>query len=294
MPAQAGGVQRPDAAAGAPNPQHLLALAYSFVQEVYPELLRRPSTAVPFWMTWLDGFSGYSRRRFRDLLELLHRRKSELRTLCWWSSFWAMFLPLFLLLVRLLFKVRIADRFLVSLLFFCPLASFLLWGGRSPVRAGCVDGMEQAAAGSLGKHWPRSYRRLWIAPGGLAALLEDDDAFALLLQRFLNEHQVPYSLPLYGPDGRYLFAAPEKVPVLAKALLRAVGKGRDNELFVLLVDLLELDDYLEPMLRRGEGGAGAASSGDTPLSLAAGTGFAAIVATAKANGRQPRSTIGTN
>ena len=40
-----------------------------------------------------------------------------------------MFLPLFLLLVRLLFKVRIADRFLVSMLFFCPLASFLLWGG---------------------------------------------------------------------------------------------------------------------------------------------------------------------
>src|SRR6185437_11687241 len=49
--------------------------------------------------------------------------------------------------------------------------------------------------------------------------------------------------------GRYLFAAPEKVPVLAQALLRAVGKGRDNELFVLLVDLLELDDYLEPILR---------------------------------------------
>ena len=44
--------------------------------------------------------------------------------------------------------------------------------------------------------------RYGLAPGGLAALLEDDDAFALLLQRFLNEHQVPYSLPLYGPDGR--------------------------------------------------------------------------------------------
>ncbi len=81
-------------------------------------------------------------------------------------------------------------------------------------------------------------------------MLEDDDAFSLLLQRFLSEHQVPYSLPLYGPEGRYLFAAPEKVPVLADALLRAVGKGRDNELFVLLADLLELDDCLDPLLRR--------------------------------------------
>ena len=37
--------------------------------------------------------------------------------------------------------------------------------------------------------------------------------------------------------------------VLAQVLLRAVGKGHDNELFVLLVDLLELVDQLEPLLR---------------------------------------------
>ncbi len=91
--------------------------------------------------------------------------------------------------------------------------------------------------------------RYGLAPGGLSALLEDDDAIALLTQRFLGEHQVPYTLPLYDRDGRYLFAAPGKVPVLASALLRAVGRGRDNELFVLLADLLELDDALDPLLR---------------------------------------------
>ena len=90
--------------------------------------------------------------------------------------------------------------------------------------------------------------RYGLAPGGLAALLEDDDAFSLLLQRFLAEHHVPYRLPLYGPDGRYLFAAPEKVPVLAGALKRAIGRGRDNELFVLLADLLELDEALAGLL----------------------------------------------
>jgi hypothetical protein len=91
--------------------------------------------------------------------------------------------------------------------------------------------------------------RYGLAPGGLAALLEDDDAFALHLQRFLSEHQVPYTLPLYNEEGRYLFAAAAKVPVLADALVRAVGRGRDNELFVLLADLLELDDCLDPLLR---------------------------------------------
>src|SRR5262249_9329346 len=48
--------------------------------------------------------------------------------------------------------------------------------------------------------------------------------------------------------GRYLFAAPGKVGVLASALMRAVGKGHDNELFVLLADLLELADDLGPLL----------------------------------------------
>src|SRR5262249_59479555 len=70
--------------------------------------------------------------------------------------------------------------------------------------------------------------RYGFAPGGLAELLEDDDAFSLLLQRFLAEHHVPYRLPLYGADGRYLFAAPRKVSVLAAALRRAIGRGRDN------------------------------------------------------------------
>ncbi len=37
--------------------------------------------------------------------------------------------------------------------------------------------------------------------------------------------------------------------MLASALLRAVGQGRDNELFVLLADLLELDDALDPLLK---------------------------------------------
>src|SRR5205085_735688 len=72
---------------------------------------------------------------------------------------------------------------------------------------------------------------------------------ALYLQQFLAEHNVPYPVPLYDRRGQYLFAAPGKIEALAGALLHAVGKGRDNELFVLLVDLLELVNDIGPLLR---------------------------------------------
>ncbi|MFO0880908.1 MAG: hypothetical protein U0840_26585, partial [Gemmataceae bacterium] len=87
------------------------------------------------------------------------------------------------------------------------------------------------------------------APGGLELLLEDDDLFSEQLQRFLAEHQVPATVPLYDEQGRYLFVLPRKVEVLSQALLDGVARGRDNELFVLVADLLELDDALEPLLQ---------------------------------------------
>src|SRR5262249_450252 len=54
-----------------------------------------------------------------------------------------------------------------------------------------------------------------MGPGGLAALLENDRQLALHLQRFLAHHQVPFSLPFYDSEGRYLFASPGKIEVLA-------------------------------------------------------------------------------
>jgi uncharacterized protein (DUF58 family) len=78
-----------------------------------------------------------------------------------------------------------------------------------------------------------------VGPGGLALLLEDDVAMSHHVQRFLAEHQVTHPYPLYDSDGRYHFRAPAKYGVLADALLAAVTRGKDNELFVLLADLLE-------------------------------------------------------
>jgi uncharacterized protein (DUF58 family) len=88
-----------------------------------------------------------------------------------------------------------------------------------------------------------------LPPGALTIMHEDDDAFAVALQEFLGQHQVPYSVPMYDSRGKYLFASREKVEVLSAAMLRAVRRGRDNELFVLLADLFELTDGMEPLRR---------------------------------------------
>src|SRR5262249_33658032 len=88
-----------------------------------------------------------------------------------------------------------------------------------------------------------------LGPGSLAILMEDDRLLSVHLQRFLADHRVPYCLPLYDDQGRYVFAAPAKIKVLANALLRSVAVGHDNELFILAADLLELEDDLAPLLR---------------------------------------------
>jgi hypothetical protein len=91
--------------------------------------------------------------------------------------------------------------------------------------------------------------RYGLGPGGLALLLEDDRECSRYVQRFLIEHQVSCPMPFYNAQGKYLFHSPGKIDVLAKALTDAVLHGRDNELFVLLVDFLEAGPHLEKILR---------------------------------------------
>ncbi len=88
-----------------------------------------------------------------------------------------------------------------------------------------------------------------LGPGGLARLMEDDDAFGEALSRFLAEHQVATPLPLYDEAGRYLFVAPHKFSCLATALLNSVRRARDNEVFVLMVDGLDAGDALQSLER---------------------------------------------
>ncbi len=245
-----------DAAAQTPildriDPDSLLPLAYSYASEVYPYLMDRGLNSMPLWMQIIDAFPGYGRRRV-SFWGRFHRWKRPLFNLT------LKVIPALVFLGNVLLTAAVLGGmvelnplthlglFLLSAL--VPPAALLL-GGLFILGTLIFSGRTLRSA-----YWRKRLAALFsvrygLAPGGLAALLEDDDQFALLTQRFLAEHHVPYRLPLYDAAGNYLFAAPEKVSVLAGALLRAVGKGRDNELFVLLVDLLELDDHLEPLLR---------------------------------------------
>jgi hypothetical protein len=55
-------------------------------------------------------------------------------------------------------------------------------------------------------------------------------------------------LVLYDKQGRYRFRSEGKIPVLAASLLRAVGRARDNELYVVLADLAELGRDVQPLV----------------------------------------------
>jgi uncharacterized protein (DUF58 family) len=209
----------------------LLPLAYSFANEVYPELLRPEVNRMPWWLPWVFPQPVYSRARPR-LLDYLEAGQPF-----YWLALTAT--VLFGLYVLMTEETRVGFFFLLGILVIA--AVFLailgqLFRGHQRVR------WRKRMAALLSVQYD-------LAPGGLAVLLEDDERFSLYLQRFLADHHVPYTLPLYDDSGKYLFAAPRKVEVLARGLLRAVGRGRDNELFVLLADLLELSNELEPLLR---------------------------------------------
>ena len=202
-----------EAAALPPGPvaaplARILPLAFALAQERYPEWLRSDVNSMPWWLAWLSPQPAYT----------VPRPPLMARSL--WKRPWVW-------LRRRLRYLRLALR--------------------------------QTVIARVSPHYRRHYRwrkqlaailsvRYGLAPGGLALLLEDDRLCVRYLQRFLAEHQVPAPVPLFDAQGRYLFASPEKLATLSRALLRAVAKGRDNELFVLLVDLLESADELGKLL----------------------------------------------
>jgi uncharacterized protein (DUF58 family) len=227
----------------------LLPLSYEFAREVYPQLLRPELNQIPFLFRWFGARPAWLRPR-PGLADRIHSG------LLGWALAYAAWALIALGLVGAL-----AAYWLVSSS--AGPVDLLLWALFLGGGSGCLAGLSvliflawQFLLPGRRRNEVRRKKlaallsvRHGLVPGGLEALLQNDEQMSLHLQRFLAEHQVPYRLPLYDGDGRYLFAAPEKVGVLARALLQAVGKGHDNELFVLLADLVELPDRLEPMLQ---------------------------------------------
>jgi hypothetical protein len=227
----------------------MLPLAYAFAEEVYPHLLGPDINHVPFWLRWFGTRPPWVMRR-PGLADRFHSGLLGWALACGLGSVLAVALAAALggwwltssspgqgdLLAWLLLLGGGAAFLAVVCAF-----TFLGWQVILPRRRRYEARRKKLAALLSVRHG--------LAPGGLEALLQDSEQMALHLQRFLAEHHVPFRLPFYDWRGNYLFASPEKVDVLARALLQAIGKGHDNELFVLLADLIELSDRLEPLLR---------------------------------------------
>ena len=88
-----------------------------------------------------------------------------------------------------------------------------------------------------------------LGPGGIMLLYHDDRLCHHYLDRWLNDHRITHPILLYDEAGRYRFRSPAKIEHLAKVLLAGVSRGKDNELFVLLADLIDLETDLSPLLR---------------------------------------------
>ncbi|MGL4553933.1 MAG: DUF58 domain-containing protein [Gemmataceae bacterium] len=232
--------------AGRADPMPLLPVAHALANEVYPDLLAGEVNEVPAWVAWLVGAPSFT-RHWRGWIDWLYRRKRSV--LLWGVTFIPLGAFALNVVAALTDGVPEEGRGLLALfgLFGVPLIVAAAWA---------------AFVFSLLFSWkqPRQFRmrkrvaallavRHHLPAGGLEALMQDDDQLSLHLQRFLAEHQVPYALPLYDERGRYLPASPRRAGVLGKAVVDAAGRGRDNELYVVLADLLDLGDDLAPLLQ---------------------------------------------
>jgi uncharacterized protein (DUF58 family) len=227
------------------DPEILLPLAHALALEIYPERLQARVNRVPFWLTWLVSGPTHS-RHWHGVIDWLNRRK---RTLLLWAT---TFVPLGFFAVNVIAALSDAvptwarTSLGASTLFGVPLLVTVAW---------------LMFLFTITFSWHRRKLFRWrkrlaallaqmhaLPAGGVEYLLQDDDALSEHLQRFLVTHQVPYSLPLYDERGRYLLINPVKLERLARALVETASRGKDNELYVLLVDLLEQEEGLAPLL----------------------------------------------
>jgi uncharacterized protein (DUF58 family) len=86
-------------------------------------------------------------------------------------------------------------------------------------------------------------------PDGVERYIHNDGAYAVRVAAFLQHHLLRCPVPLYDDTGRYRFRCARKAAVLAQAMVHAVSRARDNELYVIMADLAELGGDLAPVVR---------------------------------------------
>jgi uncharacterized protein (DUF58 family) len=87
------------------------------------------------------------------------------------------------------------------------------------------------------------------SPARIERYLHDQEFYASRMARFLADHHVRIPPKLYTDDGHYRYKCATKAIVLSNAILSAVSRAKDNELYVILADLTELDEAMTPILQ---------------------------------------------
>ena len=214
--------------------------AYSLAQDIYPDMLDKRLNSRPFGLFWIPLLD--SRLKWLLILPLLWQ------IFTWKAEGFNTVVRTTLDITRPR-SLNDLPAFLIVFLFLM-LAPTVLTGiywflfgirGFLPTRRKLLSERKQLGALFAGRDGD--------TPASIERCIHDDEFFAAKASRFLVEHHHQPPPKLFEPNGDYRFRCPEKIPVLAAALLRTIGMARDNELYIVLADLVELNDDIEPLLK---------------------------------------------
>ena len=228
-------------------PEYLTRRAYPLAQELYPELMTKKVNSMPLgrlWIPLLDRKYGWIALLFLALNLLLvgffgewriHALENAGRMTRWMAGNW--FWPL---------KLMVFGFWTWFFMFLVANVTFAFW-------------FIHSSRGWFGERRKELTRRKQLAAllalqdgtaaDGVERYLVDDTAYAQRVAVFLEHHLLRCPIPLYDDQGQYRFRCAGKAPILADALVRAVSRARDNELYVILADLAELGSDLAPVVR---------------------------------------------
>lgn len=225
---------------GSTDPLALQTYAHSLAVEQYPELLEKRVNSRPLGLFWIPLMD--SRARWLLLLPALF-------------YLFVVFGGGFNLMVEITRNI-VRPRHPSDLLVFIPVGLLLLL---LPVWMTGVSWFLFGIRGFFGKRAKDLAVRKQLAavfagldsdtPAAVERYIHDDDFFVARANRFLAAHHTLPPVALYDEAGNYRFRGEAKLTVLADALVRSVGVARDNELYVILADVVELAADLERLLR---------------------------------------------
>ena len=214
--------------------------AYSLAQDLYPDLLEKRVNSRPFGLFWIPLLD--SPMKWILLVPLLWQvlswRAENFNAVVEMSRSIARprsMEDLPLLLAVFLFIMMAPSVLTAIYWFFFGIRGFI------PPRSRELSKRKQLGALFAGRNGD--------TPASIERCIHDDAFFIEKASHFLVEHHHQPPPKLFEKNGDYRFRCPEKVPILAGALLRTIGFARDNELYIILADLVELSDAVEPLLR---------------------------------------------